>query len=62
MELPVEDNIPSNGEPQDPTAFPTLLLEGNQDACLGIDPASSIIGNIQGLEEYLKFIQTRRQL
>jgi len=51
MELPMEDSIQPNLEAQDQTAFPTLFLEGNQDAFL--DPASSIIGNIQGLEEYL---------
>lgn len=59
MGLPLEDEIHFHEGGQTTHGFPTSLLEGNADALFGMDPASSIIGNIQGTEEYLNFIQTR---
>lgn len=60
LDLPLEDQIPfQEGGFENPT-FPSLFLEGNQDTFQGMDPASSIIGNMQGTEEYLDLTQTGR--
>lgn len=53
MGLPLEEKIRFHEGGIENQGFPSQLLEGNQDAFLGMDPASSIIGNMQGTEEYI---------